>query len=56
MEGQDFENPEDRRLSRSHSDDMGGEILGSKVNGQPQPTDGESPFGTFDAPDGPVPF
>ena len=41
-----FENPEDKRLG-PRSNDNGGEILGSKVNGA-QPMGGESPFGADD--------
>jgi len=41
-----FENPEDGRLSRKGNDgNPDGEILGSKVNGEQQPTGSESPFG-----------
>ena len=51
-----FENPEDGRLSRrSSNSNPDGEILGSKVNGDQQPTGGESPFG-YDSQDGEVPF
>jgi len=51
-----FENPEDRRLDTKKSDSTGGEILGSKINGD-QPSSGdESPFGGFDQPSGPLPF
>ena len=51
-----FENPEDGRLSRkSGNGNPDGEILGSKVNGDQQPTGGESPFG-YDSHDGEVPF
>ena len=51
-----FENPEDRRLDTKKSDSTGGEILGSKMNGD-QPSNGdESPFGGFDQPSGPLPF
>ena len=51
-----FENPEDRRLDTKKSDSTGGEILGSKINGD-QPSNGdESPFGEFDQPSGPLPF
>ena len=51
-----FENPEDRRLDTKKSDSTGGEILGSKINGD-QPSSGdESPFGEFDQPSGPLPF
>jgi replicative DNA helicase len=51
-----FENPEDKRLRADHqSDDGGGEILGSKMNGG-MPTDpNASPFDLGDA-SGPVPF
>jgi replicative DNA helicase len=51
-----FENPEDRRLGSKPKNDGGGEILGSKVNGNSQPADGASPFGLDDAPQGPMPF
>ncbi len=51
-----FENPEDRRLDTKKSDSTGGEILGSKINGD-QPSNGdESPFGGFEQPSGPLPF
>jgi len=51
-----FENPEDRRLDTKKSDSTGGEILGSKINGD-QPSSGdESPFGGFEQPSGPLPF
>ena len=50
-----FENPEDRRLNSKRSDN-GGEILGSKMNGDSQPSAGESPFGGFEEPAGPLPF
>ena len=50
-----FENPEDRRLG-SKRPDNGGEILGSKMNGDSQPSAGESPFGGFEEPAGPLPF
>ena len=51
-----FENPEDRRLDTKKSNSTGGEILGSKINGD-QPSSGdESPFGEFDQPSGPLPF
>ena len=51
-----FENPEDGRLSRKGGNgNPDGEILGSKVNGDQQPTGGESPFG-YDSQDGEVPF
>ena len=50
------ENPEDRRLGSKPKNDGGGEILGSKVNGNSQPADGASPFGLDDAPQGPMPF
>jgi replicative DNA helicase len=46
-----FENPEDKRLGSKHQDN-GGEILGSKMNGE-QP--GESPFGPA-TPSEPMPF
>ena len=60
-----FENPEDTRLDNS-APPMGGEILGSKVNGAEQPPVGDSdfanPFGNDNAPlppmqeGGPMPF
>jgi replicative DNA helicase len=51
-----FENPEDNRLGhrkQGTGDDNGGEILGSRVNGD-QPDMSQSPFGSGD--NGPVPF
>lgn len=49
-----FENPEDSRLGRrKQSDDNGGEILGSRVNGE-QPAMEQSPFDGGD--NGPLPF
>ena len=53
-----FENPEDRRLGPKKSDDNGGEILSSRINGEQQmPTDAESPFGALDqSASGPLPF
>ena len=40
-----FENPEDSRLSHRSSAPMGGEIIGSKINGEDQPPmDGPLPF------------
>ena len=51
-----FENPEDGQLNRkSNANNNGGEILGSKVNGDQPPVDGGSPF-TMEPQDGPVPF
>jgi replicative DNA helicase len=51
-----FENPEDRRLSsKSSSNEGGGEIIGSRMNGDQQSATTESPF-AGDAPDGPLPF
>jgi replicative DNA helicase len=51
-----FENPEDSRLSGRKSKDMGGEIVGSKINGESQPPvdDGYYPFRVPS--DGPMPF
>ena len=50
-----FENPEDKRLSAdTHTDDGGGEILGSRVNSS-FPADGGFPVNPSDAP-GSVPF
>jgi replicative DNA helicase len=50
-----FENPEDKRLSAdTHTDDGGGEILGSRVNSG-FPADGGFPVNPSDAP-GSVPF
>jgi replicative DNA helicase len=49
-----FENPE-HRLGAKHTDN-GGEILGSKMNGNSQTTVDESPFGGDDMPAGPLPF
>lgn len=52
-----FENPEDRRLGPKKSDDNGGEILSSRINGEQMPTDVESPFGALDqTSSGPLPF
>ena len=39
-----FENPEDRRLDTKKSDSTGGEILGSKINGDQQPPASDMPF------------
>jgi replicative DNA helicase len=50
-----FENPEDRRLG-SKRPDNGGEILGSKMNDDAQPSADASPFGGFEEPAGPLPF
>ena len=50
-----FENPEDNRIGRKVGNDGGGEILGSKINGEQPPIDAQSPFGD-DRPIGPVPF
>ena len=51
-----FENPEDGQLNRkNNANSNGGEILGSKVNGDQPPVDGGSPF-TMEPQDGPVPF
>lgn len=51
-----FENPEDSRLGRrkQSGDDTGGEIVGSKINGEQSINPNESPFG--DADNGPLPF
>jgi len=53
-----FENPEDSRLGRKSTPDMGGEILGSKINGENQPPvdDGYDPFRIPPQGDGPMPF
>ena len=51
-----FENPEDRRLGSSKSqNDTDGEILGSRLNGD-QPNSGESPFAGFGEATDTVPF
>ncbi len=51
-----FENPEDKQLrSTKHTDDGGGEILGSKMNGGMPADPNASPFEPGDAP-GSVPF
>ncbi len=51
-----FENPEDSRLSSSkRGGDNGGEILGSRVNGELQQGTAESPFG-YEENSGPMPF
>ena len=45
-----FENPEDKQLrSNSHTDDGGGEILGSKMNGGIPSDPNASPFEPGDA-------
>ena len=51
-----FENPEDSRLGRrkQSGNDTGGEIVGSKINGEQSINPNESPFG--DADNGPMPF
>ncbi len=55
-----FENPEDTRLGNRPVHDGGGEILGSKVNGENQqmPPNGFTPFADAPLPpaDGPLPF
>ena len=55
-----FENPEDSQLGRGKKQDMGGEIRGSKVNGNtPPPIDDENdPFSHLQMPppEGPTPF
>ena len=50
-----FENPEEKRLGTKQTDDGGGEILGSKINGGAQAYNDASPFDQ-DAPSGPLPF
>ena len=51
-----FENPEDKQLrSTKHTDDGGGEILGSKMNGGMPADPNASPFEPGD-PAGPAPF
>ena len=55
-----FENPEDGRLDRASSN-MGGEIVGSRINGESQPSsdDGYDPFANIQSPpqgNGPLPF
>ncbi|MBO4718730.1 MAG: replicative DNA helicase [Prevotella sp.] len=52
-----FENPEDSRLGRK-SKDMGGEIVGSKINGEQQPPmdDGFNSLYIPPQNDGPMPF
>ena len=52
-----FENPEDSRLGsrkQQAANDNGGEILGSKVNGDHSVSTDQSPFGYGN--DGPLPF
>ena len=51
-----FENPEDRRLTSKAPSDNGGEILGSKINGDLQSSEGQSPFDEYNQQDGPLPF
>jgi len=54
-----FENPEDSRLSSPVSNDGGGEIIGSRINGGAMPTDADfSAFGDtpLPMPEGPAPF
>ena len=50
-----FENPEEKKLDRPSTPQAGGEILGSRINGEDNGadfnTDNQSPFG-----DGPLPF
>jgi replicative DNA helicase len=52
-----FENPEEKQLrSSAHTDDGGGEILGSKINGGASNDANISPFEPGEAVGGPLPF
>ena len=51
-----FENPEEGRLGRrKNNDDSGGEILGSRVNGDQSDDPNQSPFANYQD-NGPMPF